>query len=138
MSRPRLETGTAVLELVLLVPVFMLFVFVAVGLGRLALARGNIDAAARDAARAGSLARSSDDAVAAATAATNDSLGSHDLTCADLAVSVDTAQFRPGGFVRVDVACRVTMTDLVGMWTPGASTMNARAVAVVDTYRSTT
>ena len=137
MTRPRPETGTAVLELVLLVPVFMMFVFVAVGLGRLGLARGNIDAAARDAARAGSLARSAGDAEAAAIAATNDSLASHDLTCADLRVDVETDKFEAGGFVRVDVRCRVTMTDLVGMWTPGASTMNARAVAVVDTYRST-
>jgi len=136
MTRPRSETGTAVLELVLLVPVFVMFVFVAVGLGRLGLARGNIDAAARDAARAGSLTRSGDDAVAAATAATNDSLAANNLTCADLAVDVDTGQFRPGGFVRVDVTCRVELADLVGMWTPGASTMTARGVAVVDSYRA--
>ena len=134
MTRPRPETGTAVLELVLLVPVFMMFVFVAVGLGRLGLARGNIDAAARDAARAGSLARSAGDAEAAAIAATNDSLASHDLTCADLRVDV-THRFEAGGFVRVEVTCRVTMTDLVGMWTPGATTMKAQAVSVVDTYR---
>ncbi len=137
MTTTRDEQGTAVLELALLVPLFMMFIFVAVGLGRLGLSRGNIDAAARDAARAGSLARTSDDAVAAATAATNDSLAANNLTCADLAVNVDTGQFRPGGFVRVDVSCRVEMTDLVGMWTPGASTMRARSVAVIDTYRST-
>jgi len=137
MSATGDERGTAVLELALLVPLFMMFVFVAVGLGRLGLSRGNIDAAARDAARAGSLARTSDDAVAAATAATNDSLAANNLTCADLAVNVDTGQFRPGGFVRVDVSCRVEMSDLVGMWTPGASTMSARAVAVVDTHRGT-
>lgn len=39
--------------------------------------------------------------------------------------------------VGVDISCRVEMTDLVGMWTPGASTMTARGLAVVDTYRST-
>lgn len=131
------EEGTAALELALLVPVFVMFIFVAVGLGRLGLARGNIDGAARDAARAGSQARSADDAVAAAAAAADDSLAANRLTCAERAVNVDTGQFRPGGFVRVDLSCRVTMSDLVGMWTPGASTMSARAVAVVDTYRST-
>ena len=138
MTRPtRSEDGTAALELALLTPVCILFLFVAVGLGRLGLARGNIDGAARDAARAGSQARTADEAVAAATAATNDSLAANNLTCADLAVNVDTGQFRPGGFVRVDISCRVEMTDLVGMWTPGASTMTARGLAVVDTYRST-
>ena len=137
MSLRRSEEGTAALEFALLVPVFMMFIFVAVGLGRLGLARGNIDAAARDAARVGSQSRTADDAVAAATAATNDSLAANNLTCADLSVNVDTAQFRRGGFVRVDISCRVEMTDLVGVWTPGASTMTARGLAVVDTYRST-
>ena len=137
MRRRQDEKGPAALELALLVPVFVMFIFVAVGLGRLGLARGNIDGVARDAARAGSQARSADDAVAAATAAADNSLAANRLTCADLAVNVDTGQFRPGGFVRVDLSCRVTMSDLVGMWTPGASTMSARAVAVVDTYRST-
>ncbi|HSH62266.1 MAG TPA: TadE/TadG family type IV pilus assembly protein, partial [Acidimicrobiales bacterium] len=49
------ERGVAVLELVLLVPVFVLLLFVVVAMGRLGLARVHIDAAARDAARAGSI-----------------------------------------------------------------------------------
>ncbi len=68
------ERGVAVLELVLLVPAFLLLVYVVVGLGRLGLAREDIDAAARDAARAGSMARSAGDAEAAAGAAASDAL----------------------------------------------------------------
>ena len=129
------ERGFAALELALLVPVFLMLVFVAVGLGRLGQARGDIDAVARDAARAGSLARSAGDAEAAAQAAASDVLATHDLTCANLAVNVDTSEFRPGGWVRVDVSCTVSMADLTGLWTPGNKVMEARGLAVVDTYR---
>ena len=129
------ERGIAVLEFVLLVPVMLLMVFVVVGLGRLGMARQDIDAAARDAARAGSIARSPDDAQAAATAAANYALAAHDITCAGMSVIVDTSDFRPGGWVRVDLSCAIEMADLTGMWIPGTPTMQARGVAVVDTFR---
>lgn len=129
------DRGLAVMELVLLAPVFVLLIYVVVGLGRLGLARQHIDAAARDAARVGSLARSAEGAQGAARAAATEALGDHDLTCDDLAVSVDTAGFRPGGWVRVEVSCRVAMEDLVGMWVPGTKTMHANGQAVVDAFR---
>lgn len=129
------EGGFAALELALLVPVFLLLVFIAVGMGRLGQAREDIDAVARDAARAGSLARSAGDADTAAQAAVTDVLGARDLTCANLAVNVDTSEFRPGGWVRVDVSCTVALADLTGMWAPGTKVMTARGLAVVDTYR---
>ena len=129
------ERGVAVLELVLLVPAFLLLVYVVVGLGRLGLAREDIDAAARDAARAGSMARTIGDAEAAASAAANDALAAHDLTCAGLTVSVDTSDFRPGGWVRVDLSCTISLSDLSGIWTPGTRTMQARGLAVVDSFR---
>jgi Flp pilus assembly protein TadG len=138
-SRPpsarRDERGVAVLEFVLLVPVFLLMVFFVVGLGRLGQARENIDGAARDAARAASMARSPGDARIAAEGVATDALATHDLTCANLAVNVDTGDFRAGGWVRVDLSCTVTMADLTGVWTPGSKTMAARGLAVVDEFR---
>lgn len=131
------DRGVAVLEFVLLTPLFVLLVYVVVGLGRLGLVRQNIDAVARDAARAGSLARSADDAHAAAQAAATDALASHDVTCADLGVDVDTSGFGPGSWVRVEVSCRVATQDLVGMWLPGTRTVQAAGQAVVDAYRGT-
>lgn len=129
------ERGVAVLELVLLVPAFLLLVYVVVGLGRLGLAREDIDAAARDAARAGSMARTVGDAEAAAGAAAYDALAARDLTCAGLTVSVDTSEFRAGGWVRVDLSCTISLSDLSGIWTPGTRTMEARGLAVVDSFR---
>lgn len=131
------ERGVATLELVLLVPVFLACMFLAVVAGRLGQARGDIDAVARDAARAGSIARSPDEAVAAAQAAADDVLADRGLTCANLAVAVDTSDYRPGGWVRVDVTCTIPFTELTGVWTPGARTMQARGLSVVDTYRGT-
>ncbi len=134
---PADERGVAVLELVLLVPVFLMLVFFGVAMGRLGQAREDIDAVARDAARAGSIARSADDAQTAATTTASDVLASHGLTCAGLAVNVDTADFRPGGWVRVDVSCTISVADLAGIWAPGDKTMQARGLAVVDAFRRT-
>jgi Flp pilus assembly protein TadG len=129
------EGGVATLELVLLMPALVALILFAVGMGRLGQARGDIDAVARDAARAGSIARSSDEAQAAAQAVASDVLASRHLTCADLAVNVDTSDFRAGGWVRVDVSCTIPLSQLTGLWSPGDKTMQARALAVVDTYR---
>ena len=136
MSRMRRdERGVATLELVLLVPVFVGPILFAVAMGRLGQARGDIDAVARDAARAGSIPRSPDEAQAAAQATASDVLASRNLTCADLAVNVDTSDFRAGGWVRVDVSCTIPLSQLTGLWSPGDKTMQARGLAVVDTYR---
>ena len=129
------ERGIAVLELVLVVPVFLVLVLFAVGMGRLGQAREDIDAAARDAARAGSLARSPADARAAAAAAASDVLATHGLTCGGFGIQVDTSDFRAGGWVRVELSCTVSMAELTGVWAPGTKTMQARGVAVVDTFR---
>lgn len=129
------EGGVAVLELVLLVPVFLVLVFVAVGLGRLGQAREDIDATARDAARAGSMARSADDAQASAQSTAFSALAARDLTCEGLNVVVDTSDFRAGGWVRVDLSCTIPLSDLTGMWAPGTKVMQARGLAVVDTFR---
>ena len=77
----------------------------------------------------------SDEAAAAAQATASDVLASRNLTCAGLAVDVDTTDFRAGGWVRVDVSCTIPLSTLAGVWTPGDKTMQARALAVVDTFR---
>jgi Flp pilus assembly protein TadG len=129
------ERGVAVLELVLLAPVFVLMVAVVVGMGRLGVARNHLDAAARDAARAGSLTRSADDAQVAARSAAVEALGTSRLTCAGMDVAVGTSRFRPGGWVRVELSCTVSLADVAGAWIPGTRTMTAASQAVVDTYR---
>lgn len=123
------------LELVLLVPAFVVMIYFVVGLGRLTAAREDIDGAARDAARAGSISRSADEARASAEDTAARSLASHAITCGDLQVDVDTSEFRAGGWVRVDLSCTVGLADLTGTWTPGSKTVRAHGLAVVDAFR---
>lgn len=137
MTQGRERGAASVLELVLVVPVFMVLIFIAVGLGRVAMARQDIDAAARDAARAGSIARSPEEARSAAEDAASRTLASHDLTCGGLQVAVDASEFRAGGWVRVDLSCTVDLADLAGVWAPGSKTLRARGLAVVDAFKRT-
>lgn len=135
-SARRGERGdVAVLELVLLVPVLLALLLLMVGLGRLGASRLSIDDVASDAARAASLARSADEAAEASHRAATESLGSHSLTCRPLDVEVDVAAFRPGGWVRVDLACGVSLGRLGAVWAPGGRTMTASATATVETHR---
>jgi hypothetical protein len=65
-------------------------------------------------------------------------LGSDNVTCAQLSVSTDTAQFQPGGVVAVTVTCTVSLSDLTGLRLPASESISSRFVEVVDTYRSAT
>ena len=134
----REETGSVVAELVLLTPLLILVLLFVVALGRLAGARIDVDGAAAQAARAASIARDPATATATATQTATAALGSDNVTCAQLSVSTDTAQFQPGGLVAVTVTCTVSLSDLTGLRLPASESISSRFVEVVDTYRSAT
>ena len=90
-------------------------------------------AAARDAARAASLERSSASAAAAASAA----LARAQTASADCTAATSTVDFRAGGSVTVRVSCRVELADLGLVLLPGATTITAEASSPVDTMRGT-
>jgi Flp pilus assembly protein TadG len=128
--------GSATVELVLITPVLIVLLLFVVAAGRFAIARNRVDEAARDAAREAST-------WATPVAATNNgvarglaSLTGGGVTCRNPAVSIDTSQLRPGGEVVADVTCRVELGDVMGLRVGGWRTFQARAVAVVDTFRS--
>ncbi len=132
------ETGSVVAELVLLTPLLILVLLFVVALGRLAGARIDVDGAAAQAARAASIARDPATAAAMAQQTATAALGSDNVTCAQLSVSTDTAQFQPGGVVAVTVTCTVSLSDLTGLRLPASESISSRFVEVVDTYRSAT
>jgi len=134
----REETGSVVAELVLLTPLLILVLLFVVALGRLGGARIDVDGAAAQAARAASIARDPATATAIATQTATAALGSDNVTCAQLSVSTDTAQFQPGGVVAVTVTCTVSLSDLTGLRLPASESISSRFVEVVDTYRSAT
>jgi len=132
------ERGSVTTEMALITPVLIALLLLVVGLGRLAAARGDVDAAARDAARAAANARSGAQATEDGELAARAALVEGGVACRTLAVHVDTTDFRPGGTVRADVTCTVELATLTGMALPGSRTVTASFPAPVDRYRGTT
>jgi len=132
------ETGSVTAELVLLTPLLIVILLFVVALGRLAGARIDVDGAAAQAARAASISRDPATATVVAHQTAAAALGSDHVTCAQLTVSTDTAQFQPGGSVAVTVTCSVSLGDLTGLRLPASQQISDRFVAVIDQYRSVT
>lgn len=133
--RRRDEAGGATVELTLLTPLLVLLLVFVVGLGRMVEARGLVDGAARDAARAASLARSPQTATLAAQQAASASLAAAGASCRQPSTATDTSAFRPGGWVAVTVTCTAQLADVAELALPGARTISSRFVEPVDTYR---
>lgn len=136
MSRPlHRDSGTTSIELVLVAPVFLAVLLLVVGLGRIVEAEGRVQGAARDAARAASLARTGTLAEQAARAAASQNLTERSVSCSSFGVTVDTADFRPGGSVSVSCAASLSGLGLSGL--PGSRTLSAAATAPLEIYRGT-
>ena len=129
------EAGSVSVELTLLTPLLVGLLLFMVALGRFAEARSEVDDAARDAARAASLARSGGEARSMAEEAASSTLKAGGVTCRTMTVHVDLTDFRPGGNVAADVVCVVDLTDVSLLGLPGAKAFTARSVSVVDVFR---
>lgn len=128
------ERGGAAVEVVLVTPLLLILLLFMVQLGRFAVARTDLDGAARDAARAASLERSQSGADASARNAAETALASREVTCRTLDVSLD-ADFSPGGWVAAEVSCTVDLSDLSLLAVPGTKSMSSRFVSPLETFR---
>ena len=144
MRRPRRdrdrEAGMSVLEVVLLAPLVIGFIMILVCFGVLVNARGDVQGAARDAARMGSLQRDDATANAQAQAAAVADLGN---TCAGGPVvtqvnpnntSLAPGDFTAGGLYTVQVTCVVPLSGL-DWFSLGSQTITAYSTAPLDTFR---
>lgn len=144
MRRPlqRDERGSAAIEAVLGATAFAAFCGLAAFGGQIALAHQGVQAAANDAARAASIARTQPAAQTAADTAATRGLANHQLVCAATAVSVDTSGFttevgQPAS-VSATVRCEVSSTSL-GIPIPvGTVIVEETMTSPLDTYRSRT
>lgn len=136
MTRQRDERGVASIELVLMTPVLVIVLLFVVGLGRMAHARQQIDAVAADSARAASLERNTTLSAQAAQTTAERSLGQAGVSCTDLQVHVDLANYQPGGEVRVTVSCTAQLHDVALAGFPGTKTFSATSVVPIETYRA--
>jgi Flp pilus assembly protein TadG len=106
---PAPERGSMTAETVLLAPVFLLFLMFLVGAGRVVEAQGEVNGAARDAARAASVRRTLSDAGFAAERAAARALSGQ---CAPR-VSMSGTEWKEGGVVSTTVTCDLNL-DFLG------------------------
>jgi Flp pilus assembly protein TadG len=130
------ERGSATTELVLLTPLVVGLLLMIVAFGRFTEARSEVDEAARDAARAASIARSTTSARTAAEQAAAATLQAGGVSCRTMTVDLDLADFRPGGNVAARIACVTDLADVSLLRLPGSKTFSAIGVSVIDTYRA--
>jgi Flp pilus assembly protein TadG len=132
------ERGSVTTELVIVTPLMLLFLLLVVALGRTAGSRIDINGAASEAARAASIARTPLAAADAARQTATAAFADQHVTCANLDVTTNTANFRPSGTVTVSVRCAVKLEDLTGLRLPSGKTLTATASAPIDRYRGIT
>jgi Flp pilus assembly protein TadG len=135
MKRRLSDRGAATTELVLLAPVVIVALLFIVALGRLASARQDVEAAARDAARAAANARTAPAARSDGEAAAKAALQEGGMHCRHLNVDVPTDDFRAGGIVTATVSCTVDLGDLTGLRMPTSRTITASFTVPIDRYR---
>ncbi len=124
------ERGSMAVEIVILTPVLFMFAMLVVAGGRYVGVEGDIEAAARDAARAASLETSEREARSAASAIVSQSL--EGMTCP---VDVGTANWGPDGSVTVSVRCAVSYEGLGLIGLPGSVDIEAESTIRLDPYR---
>ena len=129
------ESGSATAELVVLAPVLAAILLFLVGLGRIGLASSQVHDAVRAGLQAGVVASSPAAAASAARAAALDTLSGDHIACASPDVSVDVSRFVPGGQLRVQLSCTVSLSDVALPGVPGSRTLQASLTAPVETYR---
>ena len=130
------ERGAMAIEVVVLTPLLVAAIMVIAAGGRYVDARGQVNGAAYVAARAASLTGNREAAVQAGTQAAEQSMSRRGLACANLTVSVDAADFNPGGDVRATVRCVADLSDVVGVGgIPGSKTFRFAAVVPLEEHR---
>jgi hypothetical protein len=127
-------------ELAVIAPGLILLLLLIAAGGRVVEAQGHVDGAARDAARAASLARSLGEADQFALQAAQADLGSTSW-CVQGTVGADVVGFPgpgvpvlPGQDVTVTVHCELNMTPFTILGFKAATAFTAQAVAPLDPF----
>jgi Flp pilus assembly protein TadG len=130
------ERGTMTMELAIVAPVFLAFIMLLAGVGRIVDGQSQVDSAARDAVRAASIARSEGAAAQLAQNAADQSLTGVGWCRGGPQANLDsgTTRWEPGGQISVTVTCNVDLGDLTFIGLPGSKTMTAHATAPIDKY----
>ena len=139
-GRAAADEGNAALELVILAPVLLALLGLVIAAGRMSIAQGSVDAAARDAARQASISLTPAAAQAAGEASALAALRQDGLDCRPV-VLINVSQFattQPGeqAAVTATVRCTVSLSDLALPGLPGSTRLQAEFTSPLDIYRS--
>jgi len=130
------ERGVMAIEVVILTPALVAAIMVIAAGGRYVDARGQVNASAYAAARAASLTTNQEAAVQAGTMAARQSMSERGLACSSLSVTVDAADFSPGGDVRATVRCVADLSDVMGVGAiPGSKMFTFSATVPLEEHR---
>ncbi|MBO2460342.1 TadE/TadG family type IV pilus assembly protein [Actinomadura violacea] len=134
------DAGNAVVETAILAPLFILLLAGLLVVMRAAHGSAVVAQAAADAARQASIARTADQAQAAARSSAMSTLHDRGLHCAPT-VRLDLSGFnRPVGqpaTVSVRVTCVIQLSDLALPSMPGSRTVTKSHRSPIDPYRTT-
>ena len=145
MSRPSSacrfgDRGSYALETAVLVPVIIALLGLLVALGRVSTARGAVESAAREAARAASLDRGPDAARRDATSAARASLTGDGIPCTGVTITVDTSGYDlplgQTGTVAAAVTCTARLSDIGLPGLPGSKTLVEQFRSPIDAFRA--
>ena len=140
MRQPALVTqrGSISMEAVIVIPAFLLFLALVVGVGRVSAVRGDLHAAAVNGARTASTQTTSVTGEQAGRKAIEAQLDREKVTCLHLDISLNTSALNlpPGqaGSVTATVTCVVPLADLAIPGLPGQTTIRSSFTTPIDTY----
>lgn len=118
-------------EMVILVPILFMFILLIVAFGRYVSVKGDIEAAARDAARAASMESSVGEAEAMARRVVDASVdGTSNCRSTNL-----TGNWAPGGEIQVRLQCTVSYSGLGLIGLPGSTNIEATSAVPLDPFR---
>ena len=136
MLAPRILASKPAVEVVVIAPILVLLLMLVVAFGRYADRKGDVEAIARDAARAATLTRD----IYQAQAAANDVVAAAEsrlfagTRCADPVIS---GTFAAGQSISVTVSCELPWAGLAPIGLNGTVNMNAVATSPLDQWRRT-
>jgi Flp pilus assembly protein TadG len=106
------ESGQALVEAALAIPVLLVLVFGVVAVGRVTEAKIAVQAAARESSRALAVAPSEERGIADALTAGENVADGYELDGSRLTIDLDSGGFSRGGTVTSDVQYSVSLSDL--------------------------
>ena len=138
MKRRRDQRGSATIEAVVGAAGFAALCGLIYYGGQIAMAEQTVQAAAAEAARSASIARTEGAAQGDATAAAEQVLANHGLTCDSTSVTLDTSAFslpigQPGE-VSATVTCHVSSAQIAAYFAGGIQ-VEKTMTSALDTYR---